>query len=485
MKKLLLISAILSVLMGCNSSEKTDIELVRGNAIVEGKVSNFENSSKVLRFFGSSVVVDIEQTAIIDSLGNFRTEIELFTPQDVNLKYEIGFADLYLKPNDSLFLEIDANLFKQDRYPYYEVSGSNPSITENMRDFLQFHDPNSYEPKYGDSVSVEEYLSDLEQQMIVEDSVLNEFSKQYNPTEEFMNWAKKNTTYGFANYLILYFWYFDINHKQYKTEILNTDLFPVDDDSAIVSSLYKLHLNFYLGTNYFKGDSVVTKLFEEKDAVGAYTKMFDRLIKIERQGLSKDIMLYMMFNFVYRSSAEDFLLLFSSYGTHIENQELVNILQEKKSGINTQANEEETILDLKLTTKSETIEKFWETVFSKHKDKIIYIDIWATWCGPCRSEIPYAIDLHNYFEGKPIAFVNLCFASKKDDWEKFIAKNNIKGDNYFFNEEEKVLLKNELNFTGYPTYMIIDKKGNLINKNAPRPSSGDEIINILNKLIEE
>jgi len=471
---------IISIIIGCNNSKKTGIELTKGYAIVEGKISNYENGSKVLSFAGETIAGEINQTAILDSLGNFKTEIELFNPQNVMLFYENGFAYLFLKPNDSLFINVDVNLLKGD----YELSGSNPKTSENMRDFLKFKGPYSYEPKYGDSVSAKDYLSDLEQQMVIEDSILNEFNKQYIPTEEFMYWAKKKMIYGLANQLLLYFWYFDVNHKQYKSEIYDNDLFPVDDDSAIVCGNYLVHLKDYLYNKYY-ADSAFTKYTKKKEVTAAYTYLIDRLIKTEKPGLSRDILIYKVFLHVLEIPIEYRAGLWERYEHFINNQELVNILQEKKLRIENQDSELETTLDLKLNTESTTIEKFWESISTKHKDKIIYIDIWATWCGPCRSEIPHAIELHNYFEGKPVAFVNLCLASKKEDWKKSIAQNHIKGDNYFFNEDETKLLREELKFHGYPTYMIMDKKGNLINKNAPRPSSWNEIIGVLNKLLEE
>ncbi|MEN8194027.1 MAG: TlpA disulfide reductase family protein, partial [Bacteroidota bacterium] len=406
-----------------------------------------------------------------------------FHPQDVSISYENGWANLYLKPNDSLFIEFDPSSLEQDTY---ELSGSNPTTSENIRDFFRFHNPYSYEPKYGDSVSIEEYLSDLEQQMSIEDSVLHVFIKQYNPTEEFVHWAKKNNRYSIAGNLLLYFWHFDVNHNQYKTEIYDTDLFPVDDDAAIVSGAYLTHLNNYVMAKYFKGDTVLIKFSEKKDVIGAYTRIFERLINIEQKSLSRDILHYMLFGWIFRdNSKEEAEILFKNFGSNISNKLLYNILQKKKSRIESQDEKQETILDLKLNSKSETVNKFWKSISTKHKNKIIYIDIWATWCGPCRSEIPHAIDLHNSFEDKQVAFVNLCLASSRDDWEKSVIQNHIKGDNYFFNEDETAILREELKFHGYPTYMIINKKGKFVNKNAPRPSSGGTIKDLLNKLIEE
>ncbi|MEN8194825.1 MAG: hypothetical protein ABFS12_18535, partial [Bacteroidota bacterium] len=106
MKNLLLIT-ILSVLVGCNISQKEEIKLFKGKAIITGKVSNFENKLKIIGFSGKTIIGDIVQNEIIDSLGYFRTEFELFHPQDVSISYENGWANLYLKPNDSLFIEFD------------------------------------------------------------------------------------------------------------------------------------------------------------------------------------------------------------------------------------------------------------------------------------------------------------------------------------------------------------------------------------------
>ena len=67
--------------------------------------------------------------------------------------------------------------------------------------------------------------------------------------------------------------------------------------------------------------------------------------------------------------------------------------------------------------------------------------------------------------------------------EKMIKGYNIKGDHYFYNDSQTQILQNNLEFEGYPTYMIINKGGTLINKSAPRPSSKEVLRKRLDKLI--
>jgi thiol-disulfide isomerase/thioredoxin len=296
--------------------------------------------------------------------------------------------------------------------------------------------------------------------------------------------------YSIANYLMVYYAISERIFKQNKPEIFNTDFFPVNDDSAIVSSPYFTHLNNYVVVKYINGDSICQRFIKNKDTRNLYTRIFGNLSKHEKPGLSRDIMIYQRFcDFlsipVNDTLKQDLIYLWASFSPLIKNSELLDLLREKKSDFERQGSNKEIASNLKSNSKSETIDKFWETVHSKYKGKIIYIDIWATWCDFCRTEISPAIVLHDQFRDKPIAFINLCLLSDKDDWEKLIKKSHLTGDNYFFNEDESNLLRDELKFVNYPTYMIIDKNGNLIEKDAPRPSSRDEIKNMLNNLLEK
>ena len=487
MKKLICIIILVS-LFGCNTNKNTGIVLKKGKAIIAGRVQNFTDSSRVLRFAAEGVVKDIVQTAILDSLGNFRVVIELYNPQNVNLIYENGWAALYLEPGDSLFLNLDANLFEKDSFPYYEVSGINSNTSKNIRDYFQFHNPYSYEPQY--QKTTKEFLGDLKRQINIEDSVLNKFTKKENPTNKFSFWAQNDIKYSLANYLLGYFAYYDMHYKQYKFDIYNTDLFPVDKDSAIVSTLYITHLSNYAVVKYIRKDSIYAQLNKKKDIKNIYSRVFDNIIKNEKPGLSRDIMIYKIFNGFYEHrspevSIDSIAAVWNSFKKYMNNPVLLGTLNKEMFISENQANKKANAIDSNSGLKFKSVGKFFASLHTKHKDKIIYIDIWATWCGPCRAEIPSEIELQNYFKDKSVAFVNLCLASDKDDWEKVISQNHIKGDNYFFNEDQTALFRGGLKFRGYPTYMIMDRKGNLIDKNAARPSSGAVIRNILNKLIKQ
>ena len=123
-------------------------------------------------------------------------------------------------------------------------------------------------------------------------------------------------------------------------------------------------------------------------------------------------------------------------------------------------------------------------IFDKYKGKIIYADFWSTWCAPCRIEIPNSKALMKDYSDKDIAFAFLCCKSNKQDWKNSIKHEKLEGDHYYIDDSDYLVLSEIFQVNGFPTYVLLDKDGNVVDYNAPRPSS-IEIRAELNKLLEK
>lgn len=121
-----------------------------------------------------------------------------------------------------------------------------------------------------------------------------------------------------------------------------------------------------------------------------------------------------------------------------------------------------------------------EVALSDFKGKVVYIDVWATWCVPCRKEIPEMKRLEEEYHGKDIVFMSVSTDAQKDyeKWKTFIAENEMKGVQLFAGDR-----RNEIGtpyrITGIPRFILVDKEGKLIAADAPRPSA-PEIRTVLN-----
>ncbi len=124
------------------------------------------------------------------------------------------------------------------------------------------------------------------------------------------------------------------------------------------------------------------------------------------------------------------------------------------------------------------------TSLDDFKGKVTYIDIWATWCLPCRGEIPALKELEKKFHGKDVAFVSISIDQNKDEWKEFVKSEDLKGVQLFAENAFESQFIQDYGIRQIPTFIIIDKEGKIVNADAPRPSS-DEITNLLEGLLKK
>jgi thiol-disulfide isomerase/thioredoxin len=124
-------------------------------------------------------------------------------------------------------------------------------------------------------------------------------------------------------------------------------------------------------------------------------------------------------------------------------------------------------------------------ILKKNKNKIIYIDFWASWCAPCRREFPYYKNLKDSLKGKDITFAFISIDQSKSEWEKAYKAEKLDTliNNYLLINPSKNFIT-RFNLTAIPAYVVFDKEGKVITRDAPRPSD-KSAYSFLNKLIKE
>lgn len=112
-----------------------------------------------------------------------------------------------------------------------------------------------------------------------------------------------------------------------------------------------------------------------------------------------------------------------------------------------------------------------EQVCEDYKGKLILIDLWASWCSPCRAEMPFSEELQKYYAGKQIAFIYLSTDESKADWLKAAAEENLSSSaSFLLLNGVKSSFAKENDIKTIPRYLLIGKDGKIINADAPRPS---------------
>ncbi len=119
------------------------------------------------------------------------------------------------------------------------------------------------------------------------------------------------------------------------------------------------------------------------------------------------------------------------------------------------------------------------------KGKYVYVDVWATWCGPCKAEIPSLKKVEKKYHGKNIAFVSLSIDDDRshggswekahDDWKKFVTDQELGGIQLFAPKGWKSEFVRGYKINGIPRFILIDPNGKIVTPSAPRPSSAELI----------
>jgi thiol-disulfide isomerase/thioredoxin len=128
-------------------------------------------------------------------------------------------------------------------------------------------------------------------------------------------------------------------------------------------------------------------------------------------------------------------------------------------------------------------DELFDAMLKKFKGKVVYVDFWATWCGPCKSGIKRVAPLKEEMKNEDVVFLYVTNqTSPTGTWEKAIT--NIKGEHYRVSADEWNYLSEKFKISGIPHYTLVDRKGQVV-KPKLRPISNDRLKGILKAELEK
>ena len=363
------------------------------------------------------------------------------------------------------------------------------------------------------------------------------FNNKYNTSSEFRQLLTQHIRYNTAEDLLRYRWMHNMKKKE-RAYVELTPAYlsflndmPLNNEEAVISQSYssflKEYTNMYRITRPYKVDfpaflmvlknagkqlspleeqllkpveglptpesrKLYDSVFKEyKSQISDYISLqrftdgVDTLAAATSSGTGKDIMLTgLIIDHLYNDRMPLTALQLDTLARKIANNNLrTQIAQDNDRLKNILAGNMPAGSHLRSSLQVSE-DKFFEELIRPYKGKVVYIDFWAPWCGPCMSEMPSSKKLQQEVAGKDIVFLYIGISCSKQSWENTIKERSLEGEHYYANDNEGKLLSGKFNISGIPHYVLIDKEGKVKDDHAPRPSDKTKLLRRINELLK-
>ncbi|WP_169719503.1 TlpA family protein disulfide reductase [Olivibacter sitiensis] len=456
--------------------------------VLIGKVMNATASTpKVFGINFLNPFLDIRKSATLNEDMAFSVQEEMVFTQNMTVSYNGKFINLYVVPGDTVCLTIDAAKLKLPHFEWLLITGDHAAISTQLNlcyDFMASLPNTKYDHDMGVGDMMEAVKQDYARQMLA----LDEYASQHDLDPLVLDFFRRDTKLAISNWISDYVSAENnvVSSKAERIQLFTDPFFEPFNDTNFVSMLFPYHVSNYTGW-ITREDSTIQQAIKEARLEEAIERGAKLILKEPAKGITRD---YMLFSFISKLTNKHPELL---TGTIPINEYFIHPLHyeylvQAAEIANTTTFPATVIADLRyLSAQGEVTtvptNEMLQFLAKQYPDKVLYVDVYATWCGPCLEEMKHAPAIHKLFAQDDVVFVNLCLQSSEANWEKLVQERQLQGEHYFLNADNSKLLMGNYNIGGFPTYMLIDKNGQIVTTEAPRPSDSENLKKAVEKLL--
>jgi len=459
MKKIYVILGMIITLLSCGS------EPVKEYIVLSGTIINKDIDSIGIVTTDRAVKLFKKKIKVSDN-GNFRDTLYV---DDGHYNYFDGkrAKSFYLQKGSQVNISLDT----KDIESTFQITGDRIEIANYI-----VRKEKKKKEILGDGFDYfkENETVFLEKIKNVKNTIKNLLDTTEGIPDTFKNLETKNIQYEYALNLLNYENYHAYFKKQkfkvssdFPNPIKEDFSYHIEEDYVFSESYKKLLLNKY---------KEEAKEYIKKDSISRGEALLKAVATNSNERIKNDLLFY-----IARSSISGDKYLKQIYNTFIDN----STHKENNTNITDIYTRLEKVAVGSPSPKFVKYEnaKGGTTSLDDLKGKYVYIDVWATWCGPCKKEIPYLKKVEKQYHDKNIEFVSVSVdvEEKRKAWINMVTDKEMTGIQLLADKAFKSDFIKDYAITGIPRFLLIDPEGNIVSANAPRPSD-TKLIDLFNQL---
>lgn len=428
------------------------------NAVkITGTIENPVSENASIRYGDSTHTAEV-----VD--GKFVLDFELTKPEMITFKHGSESGGLYLEPGDNVTLTLNPEQFDET----LKLAGEGAEESNYLLAKYLLNEKYNEKMKNIYSSTPAEFAASMDEIKKENEQHLDTYSKAHNNMNlDFLRTEKSSILYTWAtdkiNYPAYYPYYAGADAPELELEddyLSFMDVIDMNDETAFENNRqYAQMVNAYIkgmGQKTGKGLDNLSGMF-----AAAESKI--KSDKIKSGILSKTLTNFLNYNDA--TGAEKYVEMFNKMSSDDK---------QKKAIAKTHATALSLLKGKPAPTFNYTNTKGEAVPLESLKGKSVYVDVWATWCGPCKREIPHLKELEKKYHGNDdIVFMSVSIdkMEDKDKWLKMVEEKELSGVQLMADKAWKSSICTDYGIRGIPRFLLIDKDGNIMDKNAPRPSS--------------
>lgn len=417
----------------------------------DGITVKFDAKNPVLTNVVLVYHMSVNEFALTD--GKATVQLDGMDALYANVYYGEKFKVVYLQKGDEMNISFDAHDFDNT----FTVKGGNEKAVDYLNKIQLTALPNE---AYAQPWS--EFKAAVDKKMASMKRLLK--ARKFAADDKFLKMEEGRITYFYANMMLMY----PVSHTyltQDTTMVLGKEYYDAirqyvkeDEDLADIDE----YRNFMIETAH---------IFDEagKDIRQYYPKVLAEMSyigeNIQSDKVRESLIHFLAFTYVEGNGVENITDLQNLYYTYVTSPRLNAIFKQACSKWDKAAvgRPSPMFKGVDVNGKEMTLRNF--------RGKYVYIDMWATWCGPCQKELPFLKKLEEKYKGRNIAFVGLSIDQDKAKWADRVKNGALSGTQLYIGKGTK--FQSDYRISGIPRFILLDPNGKIVNPDMTRPSSED------------